>query len=266
LQDAPLPAPALQDVWQPQDYQQFAAHRTRAAADLIGRIAGHQPARIVDLGCGTGSVTRLLAAQWPRAQISAVDSSSRMLAEARRTPSPVTWVEADINRWSPDTPFDLVFSNTALQWVDDHADLLLRLVGWLAPGGMLAVQMPRNFEEPSHTAIAEAIDAGPWAARLKPLLRLRPVARPEAYAGWLLPVTSGLDIWETTYLQIFEGEDPVLAWAAGAALRPLLAALDTAEREAFLAEYASRLRRVYPMRSDGKTLFPFRRLFIVARR
>lgn len=258
------PAAAAADIWQPDIYERFALLRVRAAEDLIARIAAHRPARIADLGCGTGRVTRVLAERWPQAQITGVDASARMLAEARRAPSPITWVEADIDRWTPEAPLDLVFSNAALQWLDDHADLLLRLVGWLNPGGVLAVQMPRNFEEPSHTAIAEAVDAGPWAARLKPLLRLRPVARPEAYADWLLPVTTSLDIWETTYLQIFEGEDPVLAWAAGAALRPLLDALDPAERDGFLAAYASRLQRVYPMRSDGKTLFPFRRLFIVA--
>jgi trans-aconitate 2-methyltransferase len=254
------------DVWQPASYGRFGHHRTRAAQDLLERIVLDQPQLIVDLGCGTGNVTRLIAQRWPRALVIGVDSSPAMLAEARPTSTRIRWVEGDIATWTPDEPVDLVFSNAALHWLDDHPTLFTRLVGWLWEHGVLAVQMPRNFDEPSHTAIAETIEAGPWRARLAPLVRLRPVARPETYADLLLPIVGELDLWETVYWQVFEGENPVVAWTGGASLRPLLAALDAVEQEAFLAEYTARITRAYPTRPDGRTLFPFRRLFIVARR
>ena len=189
-----------------------------------------------------------------------------MLAEAKATSAGIRWVEADINTWTPDEPVDLVFSNAVLHWLDDHPALLPRLVGWLWADGVLAIQMPRNFDEPSHVAIAETIENGPWRERLAPLLRPRPVARPETYIDLLLPITSELDVWETVYWQVFEGENPVVAWTGGASLRPLLAALDPVEQDAFLAEYTARMGRAYPLRPDGRTLFPFRRLFVVARR
>jgi trans-aconitate 2-methyltransferase len=254
------------DVWQPTSYSRFGHHRTRAAQDLLDRITLDSPQIIVDLGCGTGNVTRLLAKRWPRALVIGVDSSAAMLAEARPTSTRIRWIEADIDTWTPDEPVDLLFSNAVLHWLDDHPALFPRLVGWLWADGVLAVQMPRNFDEPSHTAIAETIEAGPWRERLAPLVRLRPVARPESYADLLLPLVRELDLWETVYWQIFEGENPVVAWTGGASLRPLLAVLNETEQAAFLADYAAKISRAYPIRPDGRTLFPFRRLFIVARR
>lgn len=254
------------DVWQPASYCRFGHHRGRAAEDLLDRVVLDSPQIIVDLGCGTGNVTRLLAKRWPRALVIGVDSSPSMLAEARPTSTAIRWIEADIATWTPDEPVDLLFSNAVLHWLDDHPTLFQRLVGWLWQEGVLAVQMPRNFDEPSHTAIAETIEAGPWRRRLAPLLRLRPVARPETYVDLLLPIVRELDVWETVYWQVFEGDNPVVAWTGGASLRPLLTALEADEQEAFLAEYAARISRAYPLRPDGRTLFPFRRLFLVARR
>lgn len=181
-------------------------------------------------------------------------------------PSTVEWQEIGIADWTPEGPVDLAFSNAALHWLDDHATLLTRLVGWLTRGGVMAVQMPRNFDEPSHTAMIETIEAGAWRERLAPLVRRRPVARPDWYADLLLPLVRELDIWETVYWQVFEGENPVVAWTSGAALRPLLAVLDEAEQARFLADYGARVAAAYPVRSNGVTLFPFRRLFIVAQR
>jgi Trans-aconitate methyltransferase len=254
------------DVWQPQTYCRFTRERERAALDLLHRIENIDPGSIVDLGCGTGNLTRRLAERWPRARVVGVDASAAMLTEARATPSSVEWLDASIDAWTPDAPVELLFSNAALHWLDDHATLFSRLVGWLRHGGVMAVQMPRNFDEPSHTAMIETIEAGPWHDRLTPLVRRRPVGRPDWYADLLLPLVHELDIWETVYWQVFEGENPVVAWTSGAALRPLLAVLDEAEQERFLADYGARIAAAYPIRSSGATLFPFRRLFILARR
>lgn len=189
-----------------------------------------------------------------------------MLEVAREGQSTITWVESDVARWAPNEQADLIFSNAALHWLDDHSTLLPRLLGYLKPGGVLAMQMPRNHGESSHTAIVEAAESGPWRERLSPLLRRQPVAQPEVYADLLMPMVRILDIWETVYLHLLPGEDPVVEWTSGTGLRPLLAALDTHERNEFLADYSARVRRAYPQRVNGLTVFPFRRLFIVATR
>ncbi len=224
------------------------------------------PTVIYDLGCGAGHITRRLAARWPAARVTGIDSSPPMLAEARREPGGITWIEADIGRWEPERPADLIFSNAALHWLDDHQTLLPQLLSYLRPGGVLAAQMPRNHGEPSHTSIYDAIQAGPWRDRLKPILRQYPVAAPEVYAELLLPLVSSLDVWETIYLHHLPGENPVVEWTSGTGLRPVLQALEGQERHDFLTDYAARVAFAYPPRPDGYTLFPFRRLFLVATR
>lgn len=252
--------------WDPTLYAAFAAPRLRPAADLLARIAADSPALVTDLGCGTGNVTRLLAARWPGAEVVGVDSSPEMLRAAAAEAGAVRWVRGDAGTWTPERPVDVVFSNAALHWLDGHDTLFPRLMGLLAPGGVLAVQMPHNHHAASHTAMAEAAEAGPWAERLRPLARRLPVGEPSFYYGVLAPLASELDLWETEYLHVLDGDDPVVRWTMGTALRPLLDALDAAERPAFLAEYARRVAAAYPRRPDGRTLFPFRRLFLVARR
>ena len=222
------------------------------------------PAVVHDLGCGAGNVTRLLVDRWPAASVTGVDGSPAMLAAARAVAPAVTWVEADIGTWRSLRPADVVFSNAALHWLDDHPRLFPQLVAGLAPGGVLAVQMPRNHQAPSHTAIVAAAHAGPWRERLGPVLRERPVAAPAVYHEILAPHVSRLDIWETEYLHVLEGENPVVEWTRGSALKPLLDALPEPERSGFLAEYSSRVARAYRPAPGGRTLFPFRRLFIVA--
>ena len=166
--------------------------------------------------------------------------------------------------WTPDAPFDLLFSNAALHWLPDHASLLPRLLGHLRPGGVLAVQMPRNFAAPSHTLLREVARVGPWADSLARHLADEPVAAPEWYHDLLAPLAAAVDIWQTEYLHVLDGDDPVLNWVRGTALRPVIDALTPEDRMRFEAEYARRLRWAYPTRPDGRTLFPFRRLFIVA--
>lgn len=260
-------------AWNPSHYLAFAGQRLRPALDLMARVPQGAPRAIVDLGCGTGNVTRLLAERWPDARVTGVDNSPAMLAEARAAAAGdprCAFVAADLAAWQPDAPADLVFSNAALHWLPGHATLFPRVAAMVAAGGVLAVQMPDNFRAPSHTLVDEVAREGPWHARLAPLLRAPPVAAPDDYFAWLAPHASSVDVWRTEYLQVLEpradGEHPVAAWTRGTWLVPLLDALDAADRDAFLREYGARLAVAYPPRTDGRVLFPFRRLFVVAMR
>lgn len=249
--------------WDPTLYSAFAAPRARPALDLLARVTLEEPRHVVDLGCGTGNITRLLATRWPEAQVYGVDSSAEMLTAAAAAPSSIRWTQAGIDTWTPEQTPDLLFSNAALHWLDDHATLLPRLIRYLAPGGVLAVQVPHNHYAASHTVMAETAAAGPWAERLAPLVRSFPVEEPAFYYDLLAPLATSIDIWETEYLHVLEGDEPVVRWTMGTALRPVLAALTDAEREDFLAAYGQRIAQAYPRRHDGHTLFPFRRLFMV---
>lgn len=252
--------------WDPTLYEGFADHRQRPALDLIGAIPDIAAERIFDLGCGPGAATRILARRWPAAQVTGVDSSAEMIARAEAEDSGIRWLQADVAAWRPDGTPQIIFSNAALHWLDDHAALFPRLFGQLAPGGVLAVQMPRNHAAPTHTAMATLAAEPRWARRLQPLLRTNPVAAPDAYYDLLTGEADRVDIWETEYLHVLQGDDPVLRWTSATALAPLLQALPPVEAEAFRTEYAAMMRAAYPRRADGATLMPFRRLFIVARR
>jgi trans-aconitate 2-methyltransferase len=252
--------------WDVAAYARFADQRLRPALDLIGRIQDVEPEHIVDLGCGPGEATRLLARRWPNARVTGIDASADMLAAARRDGGEIRWLQADLADWAPDAQPDLIFSNAALHWLDDHGALFPRLLAMLPDGGVLAVQMPNNFAEPSHQAIFELAVRERWRERLAPLLRASPVAPAETYLEMLIPQTARADLWETTYWHVLDGEDPVPAWTSGSALRPFLGVLGEDERRDFMAAYAQAMRAAYPRRDDGLTLFPFRRLFIVAKR
>jgi trans-aconitate 2-methyltransferase len=251
-------------AWDPAQYLKFAGHRLRPALDLLSRIDLADPARVYDLGAGAGNVTRLIKARWPDAQVTGVDDSSDMLAAARAAAPDIAWEQADLATWTPAQAADLIYSNAALHWLDGHERLFPALFDALAPGGVLAVQMPRNWNAPSHTSITDAARSGPWRAKLEPLLRPSPVADPAVYFDALAPRAAAIDLWETEYYQVLEGERPVVEWVKGTWLRPLLAALDQDEQGRFETSYAERVAQAYPPRPDGRTLFPFRRLFIVA--
>ncbi len=250
--------------WDPSQYLKFAGPRLRPAVDLLNRIDAANPAEVYDLGAGAGNVTRLLKERWPSARITGVDESQDMLAKAATGAPQIVWQRADLAAWSPPHPADVIYSNAALHWLGDHHRLFPALFSALAPGGVLAVQMPRNFSAPSHTAISEAARSGPWRTKLEPLLRPAPVAEPAFYFDLLAPRAAALDIWETEYLHVLEGHHPVKEWTKGTWLRPLLDALDEPERVRFEACYAELVGHAYPRRPDGRTLFPFRCLFIVA--
>ena len=249
--------------WSPDQYLKFAGPRFRPGLDLLARVAISDPAAIFDLGCGTGALTQALAERWPGAAVSGVDSSPEMLAKARAENPGISWIQAAVADWAPDTPADVIFSNACLQWLDSHTSLFPRLLAALRSGGMLAVQMPRNYASPLHTCIQEAA-AGRGAVQA--VVREQPVASPDTYFDILASLADELEIWETIYLHVLEGNNPVAEWTRGTVLKPLLDAIaDASERQAFFDDYSARVQAAYPRRDDGKTLCPFRRLFIVAR-
>lgn len=255
-------------TWDPGQYLRFADRRLRPALELLARVPGDAPRYVIDLGCGAGNVTVHLRQRWPDARIVAVDSSPEMLDRARNDHADldVEWVLGDAATWEPDGKVDVAYSNALLHWLDDHEALFPRLVGQLAEGGTLAVQMPRNHARPSHTCALEAVAAGPWAATLASLVRPEPVAEPATYHRILAPHAASVDVWETDYLQVFSGPDEIAEWTRGSLLRPLLAALGDDDASAFEADYRGRIRAAYPAEVDGRVVFPFRRLFVVATR
>lgn len=258
--------------WDPQQYLKFGDHRLRPALELLERVPIESPRLVYDLGCGDGTLARLMAERWPEATVIGVDNSPQMLEKAGAEPSRVQWREADIQHWSPEQPPDFIYSNATLQWLDGHERLFPRLLECLAPDGCLAVQMPLSWGMPSHRLMRETLaDGGADGGSLGSEELRRSVGRKwvldaEEYYDLLVGQAAGLDIWETEYLQVLSGPDPVLEWVTGTGLRPILNGLEGAEKERFLAEYARRLRAAYPTRPDGHTLYPFRRLFTVATR
>jgi len=260
-------------VWDANLYLKFSDARTRPALDLMGRLDAASGARsghaIYDLGCGAGNISRILAERFPQAQqVVGIDSSEEMLAKARSqtTDKRVTFAKGDLTKFQPTTPPSILYSNAAYQWVDGHIDLFPGLLKLLSSGGQLAIQMPRNHEAPSHALMHQAAKTGPWAAKLVQVRTIRKVYEPARYYDVLKPLTSELEVWETIYQQALTGKDPVAQYTASTGLRPYMQLLDKAEGEAFYAHYTKLLAEAYPTRADGITLFPFRRLFIVARR
>ncbi|MEN3359501.1 MAG: trans-aconitate 2-methyltransferase [Mycobacteriales bacterium] len=254
-------------MWDPQQYDVYADERSRPFYELLARVPVQRPRQVVDLGCGNGALTAALAERWPEAAVLGVDSSAEMLAEAagRELPGRLAFQLGGIESWQPSSALNLLISNAALQWVPGHGDMLGRLLAWLVPGGFLAFQVPGNFGFPSHTILADLCRSPRWSGRLGALAgRGAAVLEPAGYLSRLAALGCEVDAWETTYLHVLAGTDPVLGWVRGSALRPVLAALG-ADAAEFEREYGARLRDAYPARPYG-TVFPFRRLFVVARR
>lgn len=262
-------------VWDPRQYGLFGDHRGRPFHDLLARVPAESPRLVVDLGCGPGELTLSLASRWPDARVVGVDSSPEMLEKARAldTDGRVEWVEACAEDWDPTESggsVDVLVTNATLQWVPSHLRLIPGWVSALAPGGTFAMQVPANFDAASHRLMREVADRHPRAADLRPGLdRAAAVALPETYAALLLDLAPDVDVWSTTYEQVLTAPDgaphPVLEWVRGTGLRPVLGVLtDEVERAAFLREYEAALESAYPRRSFG-VLFPFTRIFAVAR-
>ena len=254
--------------WDPTQYSRYSHERSRPFHELVGRIGAASAAYVVDLGCGSGELTATLAQRWPGAAVVGVDSSADMVAAAAAYAGErVSFVHADVAEWRPDRPVDVVVANAVLQWVPGHVDLLPRIAQWLSAGGWLAFQVPDNFVEPSHTLLRDLRTSERWRDRLAADADRGPgVERPEIYLAALADAGLRADVWQTTYLHVLTGDDAVLDWVKGTALRPVLSLLtDDADQTAFLAEYGAKLRQAYPQQDFG-TVFPFRRTFAVATR
>jgi trans-aconitate 2-methyltransferase len=255
-------------TWDPTQYLRFAPERSRPFFDLLEHVTWERINAAADLGCGTGVLTRGLCERWPDATVIGVDSSPEMLEHARpwAVPGKLEFVQADIATWRSPRPLDLIFSNAALQWVPNHEQLLPALCAMLAPAGTLAVQIPYHFQTPAHRAIAAVAEEPRWRGQLG-RVGLQPGAvQPLAwYVERLLRLGLTVDAWETTYLHVLRGDNPVLEWMKGTAVRPLLARLEGPDRGEFLRDLGERFRSAYPSK-DGVTLFPFPRLFFVATR
>jgi trans-aconitate 2-methyltransferase len=248
--------------WDPAQYARFSDERSRPFFDLVGQIGAADPARVVDLGCGSGELTAVLASRWPAAVVRGLDSSASMIEQA---PSGERLSFALCNAADFDASgVDVLVSNALLQWVPGHQDLLVRWASQLAAGGWLAFQMPANFGSPSHRLMRELAGSQRWASRLAGVLRhADAVAEPAEYLELLVAAGLQVNAWQTSYLHVLAGSDPVLEWVRGTGLRPVLAALDADEAAEFESEYAGLLRQAYPARPFG-TVFPFLRTFVVA--
>jgi trans-aconitate 2-methyltransferase len=254
--------------WDPQQYVRYREERGRPFHELVARIPVAAPELVVDLGCGPGTLTQVLAERWPSARVLGVDSSPEMVAAAEPLAQPprLDFVLGDVESWQPADKVDVVVANALLQWVPGHVELIAPIAGWLRPGGCLAFQVPANFDAPSHLALRDLRLSQRWRARLGDAAdRSGAVESPERYLDAFVAAGLEPDVWQTSYLHVLQGPDAVLEWVKGTALRPVLSALDDEGRREFLDEYGVLLRDAYPPTSYG-TVFPFLRTFAVGRR
>ena len=255
--------------WDPQQYLKFGDIRTRPSRELVAAVRLDAPRTIIDLGCGPGNSTAGLAARWPAAAIVGLDGDAAMIAAAKRDHPRIDWQTGDITAWAQgsDKSYDLVFTNAALQWVPDHAALYPALLSRVTPGGALAVQVPENTQAPGQVALRELAASPEFRADIGPApVRDWHVLPAADYYNMLAPLARHVDLWRTEYLQVLSGDNPVVDFYRGSALRPYLERLPAGRRAAFLEAFTARMRAAYPRRADGATLFPFMRLFVIAYR
>ncbi len=251
-------------MWDPDVYLGFADHRARPFYDLLARVGARDPRRVVDLGCGPGNLTGQLARRWPEAVIEAIDSSPEMVDAARARG--VRAQVGDVRTWTPQADTDVVLSNAAMHWVPEHRELFVRWSGQLAAGSWLAIQMPMNFESPSHAAIRAVANRKGFAELLRdiPFRAGTVVDAPSRYAGLLIDAGCSVDAWETTYIHQLTGEHPVLDWISGTALTVVKEQLNELDYQRFRHELIPLLAEAYPAQPNGTTFYPFRRVFFVA--
>ncbi|CDN46947.1 trans-aconitate 2-methyltransferase [Neorhizobium galegae] len=252
-------------AWSAEQYVKFEDERTRPARDLLAQVPLASVARAYDLGCGPGNSTELIAARFGAANVTGLDSDDNMLTAARKRLSGTQFLKADLNSWVPEEPADLLYANAVFQWVPDHIAVLARLMNHLAPGGVLAVQMPDNLSEPSHTLMEETGAAGPWKAAFEGGRVRRPVLPPPAaYFDRLMPKAARVDVWHTVYYHPLGDAPAIVEWVKATGLRPYLDAAGPAHAEAFAADYTARIAKAYPPMADGRVLLRFPRFFIIA--
>jgi trans-aconitate 2-methyltransferase len=254
-------------MWDAGQYLRFGGERARPFFDLVAQVGAPDPRYVADLGCGPGNLTAALAQRWPDAIVAGVDSSPEMIAAARAGAAQpnLSFTLGDVWDWRPEQPLDVLVCNAVLQWVPGHDELVLRWADLLAPGGWLAFQLPGNFDQPSHEIVKEMALSPHWRALLAGARLNRQAGDPADYVTLLARPGFEVDAWETSYLHILHGENPVLEWTRGSTLRPVLSALDAEQADAFLREYGERLRAAYQPHPFG-TVFPFRRVFTVVHR
>lgn len=255
--------------WDANLYLKFSGQRARPATDLIAQTELEDPRRVVDIGCGTGNSTEQLHRRWPQADLAGLDNSPEMLSQARTNHPDWKWIQCGVEQWAPDSKFDLIFSNACLHWLPDHGRLFPRLASYLAPGGALAVQMPNSYDLPAHTVMLEVAHdpAAPWARTLAGAAETISVQPPAFYYDALRKVTNRLNIWQAEYLQIMDGPRAILDWVRSTAMRRYTEPLPSDElRKQFEQRCLERFEQYYPANDQGKTLFPYRRMFIVAYR
>ncbi|PMX24524.1 MULTISPECIES: trans-aconitate 2-methyltransferase [unclassified Pseudomonas] len=252
-------------TWSAKQYTMFEQQRTRPVRDLVAAIPNTEVRTAVDLGCGPGNSTEVLAGRFPQAQVTGMDSSDDMLVDARKRLPGLNFERADIGAWSPEHAFDVILANASLQWLPDHATLYPHLVNQLTPGGTLAVQTPDNLDEPAHRLAREVAADGPWSAKIG-AVKHHERHTASYYYELLSQHCSVVDVWRTTYLHPLADHAAVVEWFKGSALRPFLAPLSDGEKAAFLREYQARITQAYPALGDGTVLLPFPRLFVIATR
>ena len=252
-------------AWSPSQYLKFADERSRPARDLLAVVPLTKIRRAVDIGCGPGNSTELLVERFPQAEIIGLDSSPEMLEAARKRLPNVTFIEADVATWTPDAPVDLLYANATFHWVVDHKAVLKRLFSALPSGGVLAVQVPDNLvTEPSHTLMPAVAAEAPWAPKFRVPIAREVIATPADYYDLLCDDAARIDVWHTLYNHPLENAAAIVAMVRSTGLRPYLSRLDDQEQVRFLARYTERLAEAYPPLADGRVLFRFPRLFIVA--
>ncbi|MFT4268579.1 MAG: trans-aconitate 2-methyltransferase [Xenophilus sp.] len=255
------------NTWNPALYRRYEDERTRPAAELLARVPQVDAARVVDLGCGPGNSTELLVRRFPGAQVIGTDNSEAMLASARERLPGVRFELSDIATWQPEAAPDLIYANAALQWVPGHESLVPRLFAALAPGGVLAIQMPDNRAEPTHRLMRELAALAPWKEPIGDYTRLRTeLLTIGDYYDLLAPGAADVDVWHTIYQHRMDSAAAIVEWVRGTGLRPFIDPLPDELRASYLAEYERRIDAAYPVRADGKRLLAFPRMFIVARR
>ncbi|MCZ2495152.1 trans-aconitate 2-methyltransferase [Xylophilus sp. Kf1] len=253
--------------WNPSLYSRFEDERTRPARELLARVPLARAARAVDLGCGPGNSTELLVARFADARVIGTDNSKPMLDSAAQRLPDVRFELSDIANWTPDEAPDLIYANASLQWVPGHQTLIPRLFASLAPGGVLAVQMPDNRHEATHRAMREVGALSPWAEQIGDLEKLRTAILPLVdYYDLLAPVAAQVDVWHTVYQHPMASPQSIVDWVSGTGLKPFVEPLDEAAKAGFMAEYLRRIAAAYPPRADGRCLLAFPRMFIVAQR